>query len=81
MAELARSEFERSLGGGGIFDFHFLFVFFCIVVLYNPKEGLCVGFFGTPLMQIGVFCFLGCIHPQIIDALKFKVQTSKFIRI
>ena len=22
------------------------------------------------------FCFLGCIHPQIIDALKFKVQSS-----
>ena len=31
-------------------------------------------------MQIGDFCFLGCIHPQIIDALKFKVlvQSSKF---
>ena len=31
--------------------------------------------FGTPLMQIGDFCFLGCIHPQVIDALKFKVHS------
>mgnify|MGYP003571740993 CR=1 FL=1 len=33
-----------------------------------------------PLQQIGDFCFLGCIHPQIIDALKFKVQNSKAIQ-
>ena len=56
--------------------------FHCFSIFLSFCFCLCVfvcGFFGTPLMQIGDFCFLGCIHPQIIDALKFTVQSSSSV--